>query len=51
MDAPAPPKPPRVPEAGLVHPTAKLRESRIGRWCELSEGSGLAYSTLGDWSY
>ena len=50
MDAPAP-RPPRVPEAGLVHPTAKLRESRIGRWCELSEGSGLAYSTLGDWSY
>ncbi len=50
MDAPAP-KPPRVPEAGLVHRTAKLRESRIGRWCELSEGAGLAYSTLGDWSY
>ena len=47
----AQPKPPRVPEAGLVHPTAKLRESRIGRWCELSEGAGLAHSTLGDWSY
>ena len=48
-DAPPQP-PPRAPGAGLVHPTAKLREGRIGRWRELSEGSGLAYSALGDWS-
>lgn len=49
MDAERPA--PRVPEAGLVHPSAKLRESRIGRWCEVSAGASLAYSTLGDWSY
>ena len=45
------PKPSRVPEAGIIHPTARLRESRVGRWCELSEGASLSYSTLGDWSY
>lgn len=51
MGAAPVPKAPRVPEAGLVHPTARLRESAMGRWCELSAGASLAYSTLGDWSY
>lgn len=38
-------------EAPLIHPTARVRDSRFGRWCEVGAGARVAESTLGDYAY
>ncbi len=43
-------KRPKIAET-IVHPTAALRDARIGRCCEVLERTSVSYSTLGDFSY
>jgi phosphonate metabolism protein (transferase hexapeptide repeat family) len=38
-------------EAPLIHPTAKLRNSTLGRYTELGEGALMLNSEMGDYSY
>ncbi len=45
-----PPPKPKILET-LIHPSAKLRESRIGARCEILERTSVEYTTLGDASY
>ncbi|HKM61253.1 MAG TPA: DapH/DapD/GlmU-related protein [Acidisphaera sp.] len=35
----------------VIHPTARLREARIGMCCEVLDRSSVEYATLGDYSY
>jgi phosphonate metabolism protein (transferase hexapeptide repeat family) len=35
----------------VIHPTATLRDSRIGTQCEILQNSDLAHTVLGDYSY
>lgn len=37
--------------ATVIHPTVRLRETEIGRCCEILEDCRISYSTLGDYSY
>ncbi|QPF90822.1 DapH/DapD/GlmU-related protein [Bradyrhizobium commune] len=46
----APRSPPKITET-VIEPTVKLRESTIGKCCEILENSIVEYSTLGDYSY
>jgi phosphonate metabolism protein (transferase hexapeptide repeat family) len=41
---------PKIAET-VIHPTAHVRESRIGTCCEILEGSELRGVSLGDYSY
>ncbi|OCW57829.1 DapH/DapD/GlmU-related protein [Hoeflea olei] len=41
----------RLSETPLVHETAKVVNSTLGRYTEVGAGSSLAHSTLGDYSY
>lgn len=43
--------PKRLGEQPHVHPTARVRDCRIGSWCDIGPGSSLAQTTLGDYSY
>ena len=43
-------KRPKIAET-VIHPTAGIRESRIGRQCEILADSVVASSELGDFSY
>ena len=38
-------------EAPAIHPTARVRDSRFGRWCEVGPNTRVAESTFGDYSY
>ncbi|WP_052402252.1 chloramphenicol acetyltransferase [Muricoccus aerilatus] len=38
-------------EAPSVHPTAQVRDSRFGRFCEVGAGTRVAESVFGDYSY
>lgn len=38
-------------EAPFVHPTAAVRDSRLGRWTEVGERTRLAECGFGDYSY
>lgn len=42
--------PPKIAETA-IHPTARLREARIGRQCEIGERCAIEYATIGDASY
>ena len=44
------PTKPKILET-FIHPSAKLRESRIGARCEILERTSVEYATLGDASY
>ncbi len=48
MDHPT--HPPRI-AATVVHPSAKLREARLGARCEVAERCAIEYATIGDASY
>jgi len=41
----------RLSETPLIHPTAKVTESTLGRYTEVGAGCSIAHSTLGDYSY
>jgi phosphonate metabolism protein (transferase hexapeptide repeat family) len=41
----------RLSDAPLVHPTATVTDSVLGRYTELGAASSIAHSTLGDYSY
>ncbi len=41
----------RLGEQPFIHPTALVRDSVLGRYTEVGEGSSIAHSTLGDYSY
>jgi hypothetical protein len=38
-------------EAPSIHPTAWVRDSRFGRWCEVGERTRVAETSFGDYSY
>lgn len=38
-------------DAPLIHPTARVRDSRFGRYVEVGERSRVAETTMGDYSY
>ncbi len=38
-------------EAASIHPTARVRDSTFGRWCEVGERTRVAESTFGDYAY
>ena len=41
----------RLSEAPTVHPTAELRDCRLGKWTEVGARTKMAETTLGDFSY
>jgi phosphonate metabolism protein (transferase hexapeptide repeat family) len=41
----------RLSDRPLVHPTADVRDSKLGRYTEIGAGSHVAHSSLGDYSY
>ncbi|WP_376088021.1 chloramphenicol acetyltransferase [Roseomonas sp. CCTCC AB2023176] len=41
----------RLGEEVFLHPGAKVRDSRFGRYCEVGEGSKVAETVFGDYSY
>jgi phosphonate metabolism protein (transferase hexapeptide repeat family) len=41
----------RLGSEPLVHPTASVRDSRFGAYCEVMAGTTVAESSLGDYSY
>jgi len=41
----------RLSETPLIHPTATVTDSVLGRYTELGAGSSISRSTLGDYSY
>jgi phosphonate metabolism protein (transferase hexapeptide repeat family) len=51
MNAEAIPPRTRLGEAGLVHPTAVVSQSAIGRYTEIAERCAVTESVLGDYSY
>jgi hypothetical protein len=42
---------PRLSEAPLVHPTAQVTASRLGRFTEIAERAKVSETELGDYSY
>ncbi|WP_338664389.1 DapH/DapD/GlmU-related protein [Pararoseomonas sp. SCSIO 73927] len=38
-------------EAPFIHPTAEVRDSRFGRWCEVGARTRVAESRFGDYAY
>jgi phosphonate metabolism protein (transferase hexapeptide repeat family) len=38
-------------EAPAVHPSAEVRDSRFGRWCEVGARTRVAESVFGDYAY
>src|SRR5256885_17187205 len=49
MHQPAPPRP-KLAET-VIDATVKLRETTIGRCCEILDNTALEYTELGDFSY
>lgn len=47
----APPAAPRLSEMPLVHPSAVVQNSHLGRFTEVGERCQITDSTLGDYSY
>ncbi len=41
----------RLSNAPLVHPTAQIDDSILGRYTEIGAGSHVAHSSIGDYSY
>jgi phosphonate metabolism protein (transferase hexapeptide repeat family) len=41
----------KLSEAPLVHPTAVVEASTLGRYTEVAERTGIRHSTFGDYSY
>ncbi len=41
----------KLSEAPLIHPTAQVENSTLGRWTEIAERSRVAECELGDYSY
>ena len=41
----------KLSETSLVHPTARVENSTLGRWTEIAERSRVSESELGDYSY
>jgi phosphonate metabolism protein (transferase hexapeptide repeat family) len=41
----------RLGDAPSIHPTARVRDSRFGRWCEVGARSQVAESCFGDYAY
>ncbi|MGL5447695.1 MAG: DapH/DapD/GlmU-related protein [Rhabdaerophilum sp.] len=48
---PNPIRQPKLSETPLIHPTADVRNSTLGRYTEVDERCKIADSTLGDYSY
>lgn len=46
---PAPAK--RLGEQPHIHPTARIRDSQLGSWCDIGPGCSLTRTILGDYSY
>lgn len=42
---------PQLSSAPTIHPSAKVSESRLGRYTEIGEGSHILESDIGDYSY
>lgn len=38
-------------DAPSIHPTARVRDSRFGRYCEVGAGTRVAETSFGDYSY
>jgi phosphonate metabolism protein (transferase hexapeptide repeat family) len=45
-----PPARPKIAET-VIHPSVRLRETQIGRCCEVLERASMEYASLGDYSY
>ena len=41
----------RLGDAPSVYPTAELRDTRLGAWCEVGARTRIAESAMGDYSY
>jgi len=41
----------RLGEQAAIHPTARVRDSRFGRYCEVGAGTRVAECEFGDYSY
>ncbi|MBW8908830.1 MAG: acetyltransferase, partial [Mesorhizobium sp.] len=41
----------KLSESPLIHPTAQVENSTLGRWTEIAERSRVAECELGDYSY
>ena len=41
----------KLSEAPLVHETAQVENSTLGRWTEIADRSRVSESELGDYSY
>ena len=41
----------KLSETPLIHPTAQVEDSTLGRWTEIAERSRVAECELGDYSY
>ena len=41
----------KLSETPLVHPTAEVHNSTLGRWTEIADRSRVSESELGDYSY
>ena len=41
----------RLSETPLIHPTAEVHDSVLGRYTEIGAGSHVAHSSIGDYSY
>ncbi|RVB54181.1 acetyltransferase, partial [Mesorhizobium sp. M7A.F.Ca.CA.002.03.2.1] len=41
----------KLSETPLVHPTADVQNSTLGRWTEIADRSRVSESELGDYSY
>lgn len=50
MHSTAQPNSPKIAET-VIHPTAKIRDSSVGRCCEILEDTSLHAAELGDFSY
>lgn len=51
MNAHVPPRQPKLSEVPLIHPTAEIRDSMIGRYTEIYERCQISEATIGDYSY
>lgn len=51
MSTPAPVKRPELSEEPAIHPTATVRDSRLGAWTAVGARTSIGESTMGDYSY
>ena len=51
MNAPVQPRQPKLSEVPLIHPTADVKDSTIGRYTEIFERCQISEAIIGDYSY